>query len=312
MGQKPKSARKRISLYKFMEEFNTEEKAMEYLEERRWNGELWCPRCGSSETKEATHKTMPYWCPSCRKYFSVKTGTLMEGSNIPYRKWMMAIYLMGTSLKGISSTKLGNDIGVQQRTAWFLAHRIRQGWAENASKLFGQVVEIDEAYLGGLEKNKHEKKKQKKGRGAVGKAPVVGIKDRESGKVKALRVESTDAQTLHWIVLSNVKEGTTVYTDEHRSYQGLKKHGFKHETVHHSIGEYVNGEAHTNGVESFWALLKRGYYGIYHKMSVKHLQRYVDEFSNRNNIRSLDTIDQVNATINGLVGKRLKYKELTA
>ena len=295
-----------------MERFNTEDKARKHFENLRWGKERHCPHCGSVETKVASHKEMPYWCPACRKYFSVKTGSLMEGSKLSYRKWLMAIYLMSTSLKGVSSTKLGNDIGVQQRSAWSLSHRIRQAYANNASELFGKVVEIDEAYLGGLERNKHKDKKLKKGRGPVGKEAVVAIKEREGKKVKALQVKSTDAQTLHWIVMKNVAPGTTVYSDDHRSYLGLKDHGYKHEVVHHSVGEYVKGEAHTNGVESFWALLKRGYHGVYHKMSVKHLQKYIDEFSNRTNVRQLDTIDQINATIAGLVGKRLKYKELTS
>ena len=312
MGQKPKSKRKRIGLAEFMSGFRTEEKAREYLESYIWRNGRHCPRCGSTETREASHKYMPYWCKSCRKYFSVKTGTLMEGSNITYRNWVIAIYLMGTSLKGVSSTKLANDLNIQQRSAWFLAHRIRQAWANNASELFGKVVEIDEAYLGGLEKNKHKDKKIKKGRGPVGKEAVVAIKQREGKKVKALRVKSTDTQTLHWIVMKNVAPGTTVYSDDHRSYLGLKKYGYRHEVVHHSLGEYVRGQAHTNGVESFWALLKRGYYGVYHRMSVKHLQAYIDEFSNRTNVRQLDTMDQINATIHGLVGKRLKYKELTS
>lgn len=310
MGQLAKSKRERISFYDFMELFDTEEKAMKHFEKLRWENGRSCPRCGSEETREASHKKMPYWCKPCRKYFSAKTGTLMEESNLSYRKWLMAIYLMSTSLKGVSSTKLGNDLGIQQRSAWFLAHRIRQGWANNASRLFGRIVEVDEAYLGGLEKNKHEKKKRKKGRGPVGKTPVVAIKEREGKKVKALRVESTDAQTLHWIILNHVEKGSVVFTDDFRGYSDLKDEGYEHATVHHSLGEYVKGEAHTNGVESFWALLKRGYYGIYHRMSVKHLQKYIDEFSNRNNVRPMDTMDQINVTINGLVGKRLTYKEL--
>ncbi|MCY4262990.1 MAG: IS1595 family transposase [Candidatus Dadabacteria bacterium] len=301
-----------MSLLELMDHFDTEEKAREHFEKMRWEGGRCCPRCGSTNTKEASHKKMPYWCSACRKYFSVKTGTLMEESKLSYRKWLMAIYLMATSLKGVSSTKLGNDLGIQQKSAWFLGHRIRQGWANNASQLFGKVFEIDEAYFGGLEKNKHKSKKLNAGRGTVGKDAVVAIKEREGKKVRALRVESTDAQTLHWIILKHAVEGSTIYTDDHKGYTGIEKHGFKHESVHHSLGEYVKGEAHVNGVESFWALLKRGYYGVYHRMSVKHLQKYIDEFSNRNNVRPMDTMDQINATINGLVGKRLKYKELIA
>ena len=293
-----------------MERFNTEEKAMAYFESRRWKGERHCPRCGSVETREASHKTMPYWCKDCRKYFSVKTGTPLEKSPIPYRKWLMAIYLMSTSIKGISSTKLGNDLGIKQSHAWFLAHRIRQGWATTASELLGMTVEVDEVYIGGKEKNKHKDKKLKEGRGAVGKAAVLGIKDRKGKKVKALKIESTNAQTLHWIILENVVKGSKVYTDEHRSYLGLEKKGYEHGTVHHSAGEYVNGQIHTNGIESFWALLKRGYYGVYYKMSVKHLQKYIDEFCGRYNVRQIDTIDQIDSTIHGLLGaKKLTYKE---
>lgn len=142
----PKPKRQKLSLYELLEHFDTEEKTMRHIEAVRWEGNRCCPRCGSTKTTESSHKKMPYWCGACRKYFSVRTGTLMEDSRLPYRKWLTAIYLMGTSLKGVSSTKLANDIGITQKSAWFLAHRIRQAWDENAKQFFGSV-EIDEAYL---------------------------------------------------------------------------------------------------------------------------------------------------------------------
>ncbi len=307
MPKKPK--RQKLSLYELLEYFDTEEKAMRHIEEVRWEGNRTCPRCGSVETTESSHKKMPYWCGVCRKYFSVRTGTLMEESRLPYRKWLTAIYLMGTSLKGVSSTKLANDIGITQKSAWFLAHRIRQAWDENARQFFGSV-EIDEAYLGGLERNKHEKKKRNSGRGPSGKKPVIGFKERGSKKVKAVTVDSTDQGTVARIVIENVSRSTNIYTDEAAMYSILTHLGYEHCKVNHKSGEYVKGEAHTNGVESFWALLKRGYYGVYHRMSVKHLQKYVNEFANRTNVRPMHTIDQINLTLKGLVGKRLTYQDL--
>ena len=177
MGQTPKYKRKRLSLLKFINTFNTEEKAMRFFESVRWREGRSCPHCGSVETGEATHKTMPYWCPSCRKYFSVRTGTLMQESRISYQKWLMAIYLIRTSLKGISSTKLANDLGISQTSAWYLGHRIREGWKANLKDMLSGEVEVDETFIGGKEKNKHEKKRLRRGRGPTGKKTVVGMKE---------------------------------------------------------------------------------------------------------------------------------------
>ena len=280
---------------------------MQWFEEWLWGSERACVRCGSVNTHRASHKTMPCRCSDCRKYFSVRTGTAMERSKVPLRKWAWAIYLEMTSLKGVSSVKLGRDIGVTQTTAWFMQHRIREAFADLAVEFEGPV-EVDESYFGGLERNKHESKKQKAGRGTVGKTAVVGAKDRETGRVAARVVEHTDRQTLQGFVVEHIADSATVYTDEASAYDGLSNH----ESVGHSVGEWVRGMAHTNGVESFWSMLKRAHKGVYHKLSAKHLQRYVNEFAGRHNIREMDTLEQMQHVVAGMIGKRLMYKELIA
>ena len=304
-----KHYRNGITMAELFKRFPDDDTAEEWFINTRWPDGVRCPHCGSDNVKEgAAHPTMPFRCNSCKKQFSTKTGTVMHGSKVGYQNWVITLYLVTTSLKGVSSMKLHRDLGVTQKTAWHMVNRIRESYGE-VNDLFDGEVEVDQAHFGGVETNKHEHKKLKAGRGAVGKTTVVGMKNRDTNQIKAQIVESEDKPTLQGFVTKNTTPATTVYTDEFRAFSGLPR---THQTVGHGVGDWVREQAHTNGLESFWAMLKRGYMGTFHHVSPKHLHRYINEFSGRHNDRPSDTIEQMAHMVRSMEGKRLRYCDLIA
>ena len=300
-----------MTLIEVVNTFQDEESAEQFFIGARWPDGIACPKCGSVSIYKCTNrKPMPFRCDDCHKYFSVKSGSLMHGSPLPLSKWALAIYLVVSSNKGIPSIRLGRDVGVTQRTAWHMAHRIREG-LDSGDPMFKGPVEVDETYVGGSDSNRHSNKKLRE-KAFSSKTVVVGVKDRETKHVKAAVISSPTVDNLVEFVHSNVESvaRTPVYTDGLQAYDHLWT--FDHRSVNHSVGQYVDGDAHTNGIEAFWSMIKRGVMGVYHYLSPKHTHRYALEFEWRNNARAdgLSMMDQITSVMAGMVGKRLTYRQL--
>ena len=303
------------SIFDLIKAFPSEQSCIDHLEKLRWNGKVVSPFDENSKVYKC--KNNRYRCSNTKKYFNVKTGTIFDNTKIPLLKWFLALYVFSSHKKGISSHQLAKDVSITQKSAWFLLHRLRHAFEHPDFKEVAEntIIEIDETFVGGKEKNKHFDKKIKgnKGRSTTTKAVVLGMLQRgneeKASEVIAVVIPDTQQQSIEPVIKENVAETTTVMTDEWGAYNELHK-TYKHMRVNHSAKQYVDGMASTNGIENFWSHLKRGIIGIYHQISRKHLQKYVNEFALRFNSRKDETQVRFNDVLQNISGKRLTYKKL--
>jgi transposase-like protein len=304
-------SRSTISTFKLFELFPDEPTARKYLEGRLWPNGVTCPQCKSKE-RITIRKDGFYRCNADKLDFTVRTGTIFERSHVPLHKWLYAMYLLVTARKGISSMQLGKEIGITQKSAWFVLHRLREACGTKLEMLKG-TVEVDETFFGGEENNRHMYDRIHKPRERSEKVAVIGIRER-GGNTFAQVTDSIGGLALRTAVQKNVLLGSRVISDEAPGYKRLGSEGYKHETVKHVAGEYVRGTAHTNGIESVWAVMKRGMHGVYHHADRKHMGRYVNEFTfrlNQGNV-SRHTTERLDSFVDAVAGKRLTFEALTA
>ena len=301
-----------LTIRQLLTHFSSEEVCIAWLEQVRWNGTPICAHCGgTADITPSPSKRFTYWHKDCRKEFTVKTGSVMHSSKTPSVNWIITMYAVLTARKGVSAMQLSKELGVQYKTAWYLLQRVREACQSGQLRL-ANVVEVDETFIGGKEKNKRLSKRARNTKMAhEQKQVVLGMRER-GGKTLALPVEGTDRLTLWNAIQRHVAPGSTLYTDDHISYKGIERKRFTHSSVNHSDEEYVRGLIHTNGIEAVWSIFKRSIHGTWHHVSFKHLQRYIDEAAFRLNEGNceVDTLDRMKAVVQRMSGKRLRYREL--
>jgi len=298
--------------------FQDADKAREWLEARVWANGRACPHCGvvdnSTLMAGKSHRPGLYQCNACREPFTVTVGTLYERSKIPLNKWLAATYLLMSSKKGMSALQIGRMLGISPKSSWFLCHRIRESLRDTKAGPMGgpmATVEADETFVGGKDKNKHKHKRH--GRvGTSAKEPVFSLVQR-GGHVRSHHIEAVSASTLRTILLKETTRDTRLMTDKASVYRAVSDEFRAHGSVDHSIGEYVRGDVHTNTIENYFSILKRGISGTYHHVSATHLKRYLAEFDYRYNERKalgVDDFERFRRSIPGIMGKRMTYRRI--